>query len=183
MQDALARLVDRAAIHDLLSRYCRGVDRKDWPAVRACFHPDAYDDHAEYKGNVDGFIAWVTRRHQHVPQSMHFLGNCLIEFASSDLAAVETYFLALQRLGADAGPALSMIDGGGKGAVDVTVVGRYIDRMERRQGEWRIARRTVTFDVIRTAPAAGPELKPDWAQTTRDGNDPVFANRRAVGLG
>ena len=180
MQDTLAHLLDRVAIHDLLARYCRGVDRKDWPAVRACFHADAHDDHAEYKGGVDGFIAWVTKRHAHVPQSMHFLGNCLIEFAGKDLAIVETYFMTAHTLGPKAQKEYGA--GDGSSPVQLSAYGRYADRMERRNGKWGIARRIVIFEATRTFTGKAPGLKPEWSQARRDKDDPIFRMRAEAGL-
>jgi hypothetical protein len=186
MDDRIARLLDRQEIQDLLARYCRAVDRRDWAKLGDVFHADAHDDHGEYKGGVDGFVAWVKQRHASIGQSMHFLGNCLIEFAGPDLALVETYFVASQRLGAEAGEAarrmLEQSGVGSAGAVDLDVLGRYIDRMERREGQRRIARRTVAFDAIRTRPATAGPLAPSWAQSRRDQDDPVYAERRALGL-
>ena len=187
MNDAVARLLDRQEIADLMARYCRAVDRRDWPRLREVFHPDAHDDHGEYKGGVDGFLAWVAERHARIGQSMHFLGNSLVEFAGPDLALVETYFIAAQRLGPEAGPAARrMLEQAGAGSeadsVDIDVFGRYIDRMERRGGAWRIARRTVAFDVLRTRPASGGALNPAWALSRRDPEDPVFLERKAIGL-
>jgi SnoaL-like domain len=103
------QLLDRIAIHDLIARYASAVDRRDWARVRDTFHPDAHDDHGEYKGDVDGFIAWVSKRHAEIPQSMHFLGNCLIEFASADVALVETYFVAKQTITGGATTASAML--------------------------------------------------------------------------
>ena len=182
----LARIADRLDIQDNMARYARGVDRRDWDRVREVFHPDAQDDHGEYKGGVDGFIEWVTKRHANVAQSMHFLGNCLIEFAGDDTALVETYYIAMQRLEEDAGTALTfLVSGGGgtpSGAVDVDILGRYIDHFERREGAWKVARRVVAFDSIRTHPVSSGPLNPNWALARRDGNDPVFKMRAALGL-
>lgn len=170
-------LVDRAAIQDLMARYARGVDRRDWELVRATFHPDAHDDHGEYKGGVDGFIAWVSRRHEKVVQSMHFLGNCLIEFVSPDVALVETYYIARQTYGADAAAARTMLSGCdvAPGPVEAEIWGRYIDIVERRDGEWRTARRTVAFEVMQAHAATSLPLNPTWAQSRRDARDPLAA--------
>jgi len=179
MTDNSARLRDRAEIQDLMARYARAVDRRDWETVRATFHSDAHDDHGEYKGGVDGFIEWVSRRHEKVTQSMHFLGNCLIEFTGPDVALVETYFIARQTYGADATAARSMIAGVGipPGPVEGEIWGRYVDLAERRQGVWLTARRTVVFEVVQAHPATSLPLAASWAQARRDTGDPVYAMR------
>ena len=186
MADAVSRLLDRAAIQDLMARYAQGVDRRDWPQVRATFHADAHDDHGEYKGGVDGFIAWVSQRHEKVTQSMHFLGNCLIEFTSADVALVETYYIARQTYGADATAARTMIgDAGGEpGPIEAEIWGRYIDIVERRRGEWRTAHRTVAFEVLQAHAATSLPLRSNWAGARRDSSDPLYEmRRRAVALG
>ena len=44
--EARLRLIeDRQAIHDVIVRYCRGVDRSDPDMVAAAFHDDAIDNH------------------------------------------------------------------------------------------------------------------------------------------
>ena len=48
------------------------------------------------------------------------------------------------------------------------------DRMTRKDGAWRIAHRTVVFEVFRGQPApAGGGLSDRWALSRRDGNDPI----------
>jgi predicted NAD-dependent protein-ADP-ribosyltransferase YbiA (DUF1768 family) len=178
MANAAARLEDRAAIQDLMARYAQGVDRRDWELVRATFHPDAHDDHGEYKGGVDGFIAWVSRRHDKVVQSMHFLGNCRIEFLGADVALVETYYIARQTYAADAAAARTMIGAGEAVPMEVEIWGRYIDIVERRAGDWRTARRTVAFEVVQAHPQTSLPLSPEWAQARRDADDPLYAMRR-----
>lgn len=41
-------LADKQAIHDVVMRYCRGIDRFDLGAVLACYHHDAEDDHGAF---------------------------------------------------------------------------------------------------------------------------------------
>ena len=38
----LEELTARTEIHDVLLRYCRGLDRVDMSLVRSAFHKDAY---------------------------------------------------------------------------------------------------------------------------------------------
>lgn len=155
--------------------------------MRSTYHPDGYDDHGTYKGGIDGFIASLEKRHATVEQSMHVLANCLIEFAGADRALVETYFSTYQRLSPEAGDARRAYLRGapirGNEAVEGTVFGRYVDIFERRDGAWRVAKRTVVFEVYKGAPApAGGGLGEAWTRATRDGNDPLDQERRKMGL-
>lgn len=161
----LERLIARAEIQDSMCRYARGVDRRDWESVRRCFHPDAVDEHGELVGSPDDFIEWVSRRHAAIPFAVHFLGNCLIEFIDDRSAAVETYFIAVQRR--ETAP--------GDTGTDFEVFGRYLDRFERRDGEWRVAARKVVYDGSRTMPSTNHLRSLTGIMGRRDVEDPVFS--------
>ena len=151
--DKLQELVSRLEIGDVLCRYSRGVDRRDWALVKECFHDDAVDQHGEFIGDPNAFIEWVSNRHANIRFSMHFLGNCLIEFQSSDHAIVETYFIALQRReNTDVA----------QGGTDYEVFARYCDRFERREGVWRIAERRVVYDFDQHEAQYIPVARVSW---------------------
>jgi hypothetical protein len=183
----LERIEDRLEIQGVLYRYARGVDRRDWELVRSTYHPDAYDDHGSYKGNIEGFIETLRKRHQSIEQSLHVVANCIIEFAGTDSAVVETYMSTFQRLSPAAGDArLAYLRRGAIGhdeAVESTVFGRFVDLFTRRNAEWRVARRKMIVEVYRGAPApAGGGLPANWPRATRDGNDAIEQTRREFGL-
>lgn len=184
----IERLADRAQIQDTMYRWCRAIDRLDYDGIRAVFHPDAIDIHGIYNGGIDGLIEWIRERHQTIPFSMHNLTNILIEFTGPDSALVETYCLAVQRYPADGKASLAAPAGerAGKKAAALDLMGcaRYVDRFERRAGEWRIAHRTVVFDswlLHEVAPDA-PKMGADWTVGRRDKRDHVFIARSAAGL-
>jgi 3-phenylpropionate/cinnamic acid dioxygenase small subunit len=167
--DKLERLVAKGEIEDVLFRYARAIDRRDWPALRTCFHPDATDSHGAFLGSPEEFIAWVSARHAAIPFAQHFLGNCLIEFRDARTAAVETYFVAFQRretTGAD-GEAVE---------TDYQVFGRYCDRFERRgEDGWRVAARTVVYDGTSSQPSTDYTHTLTGVFGRRDRSDPVFS--------
>jgi hypothetical protein len=175
-QDPLATLLEREQIKDAIARYARAVDRGDWPAVRAAYHPDAHDDHGGYKGGVDGLMDYLQRLLAGAVNGMHFLGNCVVDFAGPDLALAETYFIS-QRLrsptpedpGCEPGDAMCRMGWG-----------RYVDRFERRGGEWRVAKRVVVMDAILSVVAKGGERGGAAAWGSRDANDPLIAMRREI---
>ncbi len=180
MESKLRRLIDREEILDVMQRYARGVDRGDWEAVRAVYHEGAFDDHGDYKGDVDGFIEFARDRVGPLPQCMHFLGNCLIEFASEDVAAVETYFMTAHTLDAQGQKAYGA--GDGNEPMQLSSYGRYVDRVERRSGEWRIAHRICVFEATRVHTGKAPPIKPDWAQLHRSPEDPIYKLRNELGI-
>ncbi len=167
--DKINELLARKEIEDSLLRYARGVDRRDWPAVRACYHDDATDWHGEYRGDADGFIDWVKARHAAIPFSMHFLGNCLIDFSDELTAVVETYFIAIQRREPQIIESGSNITG-----TDIEVFGRYCDRFEKRDGVWKVAERQVVYDSTRTQPSTNHLRMVTGALGQRNSSDPIF---------
>jgi hypothetical protein len=144
--DRLQRLLDEQEIRAVLMRYARGADRNDVTLLRSVYHPDASDDHGFFRGGVDEFIEWFEKRHRDVVQSMHFLGNCTMEFLSEDVAIVESYIIAFQRM------RVHEIESGY--VEDRRTLARSIDRFERRDVEWLIAKRLLIYETaeVKTVP-------------------------------
>ncbi len=137
---SLQDLLDREAIRDCLHRYCRGIDRMDEACLRSVYWPDATDRHGPYQGTASGFVEWALEKLKDAPRGVHMLSNIQIDLRG-EVAGVESYFHALQADKDEAGkPRETML------------LGRYVDRFEKRQGEWRIATRTVVYDWIRQQP-------------------------------
>jgi ketosteroid isomerase-like protein len=167
----LARLIDEAAIKDVHLRYCRGIDRMDWEMVRSCYHPDAIDDHGPFRGGIDAFIEWVQELLPKYQSTTHFSGNQLVEI-EGDSAWAEHYARAYHRTAAtDDAP-----------ATDWILNLRYVDRMERRDGEWRIAHRVLACESERTVVITGDaELGEAWHRGTRDRSDASYDAAFTVG--
>ena len=140
----MAELADREAIRECLYRYARGVDRLDADMVRSAYWPDAVDQHLEFTGNAEEFIAWSFPIMRTMDQTMHMIANVLMTIRG-DVADVEAYFYGYHRV---------TIDGTKQ---DVIGAGRYIDRFEKRDDEWRVAERLVMTDWFRTYPDSA-----DW---------------------
>ena len=141
-QDAAASLqslLDREAIRDCIYRYCRGIDRVDEALLRASYWPDATDCHGPYQGSASGFVDWAMARLASAGRGVHFVGNILIEL-HGNAAAVESYFRAVQE----------STDANGK-VQHLRLWGRYADRFEKRDGEWRVIARVVIYDAIEQA--------------------------------
>lgn len=129
----LTELSDRQEIHDVLVRYCRAVDRGDLDLLLSVYHPDATDDHGMYSGNGHDFARWLLSRPGRAELvTQHHLTNSTVR-CDGDVARAETYFVAVHRR---PGPPVSVGQFGG----------RYLDRLERRDGAWRIAHRVVVHD-------------------------------------
>jgi hypothetical protein len=155
----------RNEIHDVLMRSCRGVDRLDRELILSAYHPDAIDDHGSFAGSAEEFVDWVFANHTgKVESCVHHLGNIWLRL-DGDVAFAESYVLACHR---------RVIDGV---LHDLLSHGRYVDRFERRDGEWRIAYRKVVFDWDRLDPVErqwGGPLTLALAQGRRSREDPSY---------
>ena len=126
--EAMVReLYDRQKIRDVLSNYSRGVDRMDKELLLSFYHPDAIDDHGFFVGDRDAFWNMVNHYHCNAQTvTQHVITNHTCEL-DGNVAHTETYWLFAAMDALDH----SLSIGGG----------RYIDRLEKREGVWRIAAR------------------------------------------
>ncbi|MEC9344079.1 MAG: nuclear transport factor 2 family protein [Pseudomonadota bacterium] len=127
----LQYLLDRQAIEDVLKRYARGVDRHDEDIMRSVFHEDAIDNHGPFVGGREIFPGWVNDLHAGKTRAHSHNITCHSCEIDGDTAWTETYVAFVLYLSASD----KVMFGSG----------RYVDRFEKRNGEWRIAlRRTMT---------------------------------------
>jgi hypothetical protein len=135
MEDQQARideLMDREAIRQCLSNYCRGLDRLDAELAKSAYHDDARDDHQAYVGSGHGLVDWANEYHVATFSAwQHVIANNVIEL-DGDTAHSETYYFLAARM-----KDTNELHMGG---------GRYIDRLERRDGRWAIAARICTTE-------------------------------------
>ncbi len=133
---ALDELLARREIEDVVLRYCRGIDRMDRELVRSCYHDGATDEHGSFSGDADAFIDWAFRLLARYSVTMHCVANVLVELRGA-AAVSESYGVAFHRSD-DPRPELNLVTGF-----------RFVDRFERRDGAWRIARRVATTEWSR----------------------------------
>ena len=91
MDPRLQALLDKQEIEEVVLRYCRGIDRRDFDLVRSCYHSDAQDHHGSFDGTVDEFVTWVDGLTSRYRWTTHLVGNVLIDLADDGVAACETY--------------------------------------------------------------------------------------------
>jgi hypothetical protein len=125
----IQQLLDEQAIHNVLLDYCHALDRCDADGVRAAFFQDATVDYGLYAGAARDFADWgVSFLRENYLSHMHVLSNIRLSI-EGDVARSESYMT----------PVLRRKDAGGE-TLDCSG-GRYIDRLERRFGKWKIAHR------------------------------------------
>jgi len=122
----LEHLLQRQDILDCLIRFSRGMDRFDRELFLSAFHPDAIIAAGEFVGGPVALFDWASALHDHGQSATHHnLLNHSCEL-DGDVAHTETYYLFVGRNRDDT----NWIAGG-----------RYVDRLERRDGAWKIALR------------------------------------------
>jgi hypothetical protein len=132
-QEDLKAFIDREKIRDRIVRLARGEDRRDAAAITAAYWPDSITDYGVFRGSFDDYLAWVVPGSDAIKVTQHVLGQSLVEL-SGDTALAETHVNSYHRVDF------------GEEERDTLIGGRYLDRFERRGGEWRIAERTMLYD-------------------------------------
>jgi ketosteroid isomerase-like protein len=126
-REALNDLLDKQAIREALEAFSRGMDRFDQDLFLSALWDDSEIAAGPFVGSAVDCWDWAKALHEEGQElTQHALLQSNIEL-DGDTAHAETYyqFAARNRDGT------LMLAGG-----------RYIDRLERRHGEWRIALRT-----------------------------------------
>ena len=128
----LRELLDRNEILQCQHRYARGMDRLDRDLVRSAYHDDAVDDHGGIVAHVDDFIDWAFNYHRDQTRHQHFVTNHTVD-VTGDVAHAETYYLFVGTYRDPDAP--------------LTVTGgRYVDRLEKRDGRWAISTRVCLVE-------------------------------------
>ena len=123
---------DAEGVRQALYRYARGVDRLDAALVADAFWPDAHISLGSiYTGVRDGFVAVAMGFMGMFAATRHDIGNILLA-PRADGIGYEGHVRTWHRF-ADR-PA------------ELTVLGRYIGRAERRDGQWRLAEHGELMD-------------------------------------
>jgi hypothetical protein len=140
--DALRRdvayLMDRAAIADCIASHARGCDRHDVDLITAAYHPDGTDEHGKVTNLGTEYGDWANQVHAATSQvHTHNITTHTVDIDGDD-AHAESYVIVLLLNGSTA----------------QVISGRYIDRLERRDGQWRIAVRRSTVEVMFLADAS-----------------------------
>ena len=168
---ALRRLIDRQQIRDCLTRYCRGLDRLDHKLVMSAYHPGAVSHVWGMTGTRRNLIDWVFNRLQskHI-STLHQISTGNVELVG-EVAHAETYFVSTAR---------------DRGGLLWHSGGRYIDRLERRRGEWRIALRYAFTEwtgalADRPCPLMEQPQQRLLTAPSRDAGDPSYLRPLAFG--
>jgi SnoaL-like domain len=158
--EQLQELLDKQAITEVIYRYARSMDRLDAELGYSVFWPEATADYHEqmYQGSGKGFVDMCMGAHPNYLSHSHQFSNILIS-VDGDSATSETYGdVTLRRAESD-----------GR-LIDTRNLGRYVDRWQRRDGQWKIIDRKYVHDFD-----ASYESGSDFQTTgARDRTDPSY---------
>src|SRR5437879_3561167 len=154
-------LKDRADILDCIAQHARGCDRHDVDLLADAYTDDGIDEHGTATIAGRDYPAWANA--VHAASSTAHLHNitthrCDID---GDEAHAESYVMVTL---------LSPEE-----TAATVMCGRYLDRLERVDGSWRIALRRSTVELAFTANAALLQSSfftgQHYARGTRDASD------------
>lgn len=127
-------LMDRQAILDCISLHARGHDRHDVELLAAAYHVDGIDEHGYAVNTGPNYPEWANAAHSAGSKlHLHNISTHICEI-DGDVAHCESYVL------------VGLLNNDEKSARLIN--GRYIDRLERRDGKWKIALRRSTVDLL-----------------------------------
>jgi len=140
LERQLQYLTDRTAILDCIARNARGCDRHDSALLASSYHDDGTDEHGYAVNPGRRYPEYANQAH--TAGSLHNMHNITTHTCEIDgnVAHCESYVIGLF-LNTD-------------GKTGRLIAGRYVDRLERRQGQWKIALRRSTVEVLMTGDAS-----------------------------
>lgn len=139
-------LIARHGIRNALALHSRGVDRADLNLLSSAYHADATVDYGFFEGPAATLAEILAGAQKGALPTLHRTSNCWIK-VDGDRALSESYVMAyveeaeLQRI----------------------VFGRYLDRHECRDGQWRLAHRTYVLDGNTNRPNTAERQDPPVA--------------------
>src|SRR5499426_3436488 len=131
---------DKFACAELIQAWGLYRDQRRWDELLSTFHPDGEIAVSWFRGPFHDFVEHCKR----IGSSKHLIFPSLVRVAG-DRALAETSIMILVR---------QVIEGL---AVDMTSRARFLDRLERREGEWRILERAAIYEQDRLDPVEPSE--------------------------
>jgi len=136
----IQELKDNQDITQLLYRNVKSIDRLDLELMKSTYWEDAIQDHQDpinpidYSGNAWEFCDYAVSELAKIECTHHRLSNITIDI-NGDKAYAEAYVWAYHYVKTP------------EGNKEGILLGRYQNKLEKRNGEWRIAYRLTVFDA------------------------------------
>lgn len=137
----LVSLQAKQDLHELVARYCIGVDRRDRALLESLWWPEATMDFGLFTGPATDFCALISADNPALEMSFHFTSNELFEI-DGDLASGHSYVIGMSAL----------LNNGE--ATQHVASGRYLDSFARRDGVWKFTKRLFVMDMNINQPSS-----------------------------
>ena len=130
---------DKTACAELIQAWGFARDQGRWDDLAAIFHPGGEIAVSWFRGPYPEFVAHCRKNFGSGIQAKHLLWPARVQ-VNGARATAETNVAIMVR---------QTIDGV---AVDLTSYGRFLDRLERRNGAWRMVERATLYEKDRLDP-------------------------------
>ena len=133
LEQKIQLLMDEREIRNVIYRDCRAKSRGDRELMRACFFEGAVDHHQPFfDGPIDPIIDGLEDSRRAMGEMVQYVALQILVDVFGDVARTESYVQTAKIFHQRLDDGRKIIQLGGK---------RFLDRLERRNGEWRIAER------------------------------------------
>lgn len=153
-ETGLQELLDHHAILQLLNRYARALDERDYDLLDQCFTPDAELDFSDAGGGILSYPQarrWLQQALGPLPEMQHCITNVETSITGSE-ATSRCYTVNINGLHAEGG------------LRHIVVGAAYLDRLVRTPAGWRICqRRQKRLCAVDTAVLPTPIQQPPGA--------------------
>ena len=157
------QIADRLAINDVLHLHCRGLDRLDRDSIQCSYWPEAEVDYGSFKGSAHLFAELVVGAlSEKYALTRHSLSNTLIQFSGNSARSESSVNAAHLLIEAKE---------------EMLFYGRYLDKLEKRNGLWKILHRQVVMDWNKRLPVLderNSEAFSDMAKGAHHDCDPLY---------
>ncbi len=169
LKATVQHLKDRQDILDVIIRESRGRDRHDAVLTAGCYWPEGADEHGPVPFPASEYPQIANKGHAGAfAMNQHNLANHSCEI-DGNTAYCETYVV---------GTMLSR-----DGLTCTMAAGRYMDQLERRDGEWLILWRRSTVETAMQGDASWLHTPPvkGFLKGTRDREDLSYHRPYVIG--
>ncbi|WCT74427.1 nuclear transport factor 2 family protein [Sphingomonas naphthae] len=173
LRATVRELKDRQDILDCIQRECRARDRQDIDQIAGCWWGEGVDEHGPSITTAPDYPERANRGHYtNFHMTSHNITNHICEI-DGDTAYCESYVVG----------GLFWLDG----KTTTIAFGRYLDQMERRNGEWRMLVRRCTIEMSADTDGTWVHsknvkgfLKALWSKDDPSYQRPFVASREGV---
>lgn len=126
-------LLERLEIAELVQSWALFRDTGDWDKLRQTVHADGTMTATWFHGTFEAFISAIHDAWRKGSSSQHFQGGTVVEVLGTKAIAQTRMAILVRGKLEDV-------------SVDVNCLGVFYDRVEKRNDQWRIAKRNVIYD-------------------------------------